>query len=306
MLFEIRTILRRRVTPAGSLMAVAGLLSLAGCAPRPDDGDPSSFDAAADAATIIEPVPDAPVIADEGLPGTMEPIRGLEPPARQFCVAPDDEGPHPAVLLLHTHWGLDESHRSFARRLAAAGFSVCSPDVFEGVTSTSTRTREKLLNGVSRKRATQLVRAALADLPNREGVIEGAIGVVGLGPGGVWAYEALAAGQASGVDASAVEIRVLALDATRFRDEQAELAPVPCPVLLIHGERDAAYSGASGADMVARLEAAATGGVTVRSIPGAGVQVFDTHIRAYSEWADREAFELLIESLRRHTASESS
>lgn len=47
-------------------------------------------------------------------------------------VAPAQPAPGPAVLLLHTWWGLNEVMRDLADRLAGDGFTVMAPDLFDG------------------------------------------------------------------------------------------------------------------------------------------------------------------------------
>ena len=47
-------------------------------------------------------------------------------------IAPARPSPGPAVLLLHTWWGLNEVMRDLADRLAEDGFTVMAPDLFDG------------------------------------------------------------------------------------------------------------------------------------------------------------------------------
>lgn len=47
-------------------------------------------------------------------------------------IATPPAGQGPGVLLLHTWWGLNQPVKDFADRLAADGFTVSAPDLFEG------------------------------------------------------------------------------------------------------------------------------------------------------------------------------
>jgi carboxymethylenebutenolidase len=52
-------------------------------------------------------------------------------------VASAKPSPGPPVLLLHPWWGLNQTIRDLADRLAGDGFTVVAPDLFDGVVSTT-------------------------------------------------------------------------------------------------------------------------------------------------------------------------
>lgn len=45
-----------------------------------------------------------------------------------YLVAPDDDGPFPAVLVIHENRGLNPHIEDVARRAAVAGFLALAPD----------------------------------------------------------------------------------------------------------------------------------------------------------------------------------
>ena len=47
-------------------------------------------------------------------------------------LAPARPSPGPGVMLLHTWWGLNETMRDLADRMAGDGFTVMAPDLFDG------------------------------------------------------------------------------------------------------------------------------------------------------------------------------
>jgi carboxymethylenebutenolidase len=52
-------------------------------------------------------------------------------------VASARHSPGPPVLLLHTWWGLNQTMRDLADRLAGDGFTVLAPDLFDGTVNTT-------------------------------------------------------------------------------------------------------------------------------------------------------------------------
>jgi carboxymethylenebutenolidase len=51
---------------------------------------------------------------------------------RAYVALPEGDGPHPAVIMIHEWWGLNESIVGMADELAAAGYVVVAPDTFRG------------------------------------------------------------------------------------------------------------------------------------------------------------------------------
>ena len=49
-----------------------------------------------------------------------------------YLAQPDGDGPHPAVLLIHEWWGLNEGMTILADALAAEGYVVLAPDAYRG------------------------------------------------------------------------------------------------------------------------------------------------------------------------------
>ena len=49
-----------------------------------------------------------------------------------YLATPDEPGPHPAVLLIHEWWGLNEMMPVMAEALADEGYVVLAPDAYRG------------------------------------------------------------------------------------------------------------------------------------------------------------------------------
>jgi carboxymethylenebutenolidase len=54
---------------------------------------------------------------------------------RAYVARPDGPGPHPAVIMIHEFFGLNDSIRAKADLLAESGYVVVAPDVFRGSTT---------------------------------------------------------------------------------------------------------------------------------------------------------------------------
>lgn len=59
-------------------------------------------------------------------------INGVGAASGGYLAEPAGPGPHPAVLMLHEWWGLDEGITAMADALAAEGYVVFAPDVYRG------------------------------------------------------------------------------------------------------------------------------------------------------------------------------
>lgn len=57
------------------------------------------------------------------------------PDVRAYIARPAGAGRHPAVIMVHEFWGLNDSIRAKADLLAESGYVVVAPDVFRGSTT---------------------------------------------------------------------------------------------------------------------------------------------------------------------------
>lgn len=89
-------------------------------------------------------------------------------------VRPDGNGRHPAVLILHGAGGVRENHKTYARRLADAGFVALLPQLI------SIRLGANEPAGLLRSE----ISAAVALLKGRKEIDGSRIGLVGFGEGG--------------------------------------------------------------------------------------------------------------------------
>ena len=64
-------------------------------------------------------------------------------------LAPARPAPGPPVLLLHPWWGLNQTIRDLADRLAGDGFTVMAPDLFDGTVLTTPEDAKAHLNSLT-------------------------------------------------------------------------------------------------------------------------------------------------------------
>ncbi len=261
------------------LIALA-LVVAAGCAPAEKPGPPSP-----PFPSVVDPVPDTPVVADKGLPGRWERLDGVEPPARAFVVAPDGTA-RGGVVLVPSIWGTTREVRDLARRIAEKGWLVAVPDLYEGVVATSRISMKELLAGVSAARAQSLIVATRARLESDLG--EAPLALVALGRGAVWAL---------GQGVPLAGYRAAAFDTAPLDDGKIEeFAAAHLPVLVLFGDNSSLYP------LERRIElgdGAARAGATlvIFPVPGAGSELFDPKGAGFSEYAYGEALARLLSFL---------
>jgi carboxymethylenebutenolidase len=123
----------------------------------------------------------------------------LDGGAGRAWLARPDSGAGPGVLLLHAWWGLNETFRSLADRLASEGFDVLAPDLFHGVVVDTIEAAEAAGEQHDRdwRAIFATVQAAAAQLVADRGEIGRGIGVVGASFGAAYALELVGAPPAS-------------------------------------------------------------------------------------------------------------
>ncbi len=271
-------------------LSVAAVLTATGCggAGKPDRP------ALPEAPSVFEPVPEAPVPADDGKPGVYERLPGIDPPVRDFLVEPGDGSQVPGIVLAHSWWGLDPGTRDLARDLAAGGFLVVVPDLYEQVVATSRTSATELLAGVDADRARTLLAAGLDRLAGHPR-FDGRAFLLGVEQGGDFAVP-LAAARAA--ESAEPPLRGLVLDSTNLSRHLEVLPRVGCPVLWLVGAGSAAFDTNLEREW---KEAARRGGVdlTVSLVPAAGTGLLDPRSLGYREKAYHEAIERILGWMKR-------
>jgi len=99
-------------------------------------------------------------------------------------------GPGPGVLVIQEWWGLDDSVKAVADRLAAAGFVAFAPDLYHGEVAGHDEMDKAahLMNTLPADRAVRDMGAALDALAAHRAVTGPGLGVVGFCMGGMLSF----------------------------------------------------------------------------------------------------------------------
>jgi carboxymethylenebutenolidase len=108
-----------------------------------------------------------------------------------YLAAPQTPGKHPAIILIHEWWGLNEDIKALARRFAQNGYVALAVDLYEGQTTTDQGTARELSGNVRQNTdaAFANLRAALDHLRARSDVDGEKLASVGWCFGGGWSYQ---------------------------------------------------------------------------------------------------------------------
>jgi carboxymethylenebutenolidase len=109
-----------------------------------------------------------------------------------FLARPADDKKHPALILIHEWWGLNENIRDNARQFAKAGYVALAVDLYKGQVATSPAEARKLATEVrnNKEEAFAHLNKAVHFLENQSAsVMPERIASVGWCFGGGWSYE---------------------------------------------------------------------------------------------------------------------
>jgi carboxymethylenebutenolidase len=88
--------------------------------------------------------------------------------------------------VFHPWWGLNDDLVAYADRLAAAGFAVVAPDMFDGDVATTIEDADRLSSGANRDALEAIALAAVDGLADRLGP-DAPLAVLGFSFGAAWA-----------------------------------------------------------------------------------------------------------------------
>ncbi len=103
--------------------------------------------------------------------------------------APSTPGRHPALIVVHEWWGLNDFAKTKAQQLAAQGYVTLAVDLYRGPVASDPDTAHQLSRGLPEDRAKRDLAAAFAYLASRPDVEVREIATIGWCMGGGYALE---------------------------------------------------------------------------------------------------------------------
>jgi carboxymethylenebutenolidase len=101
-----------------------------------------------------------------------------------FLALPSGEGKHPAIVVIHEWWGLNDWVKEQAEKLADQGYVALAVDLYRGKVATDPEAAHELYRGLPQDRAVRDLKAAFDYLAARPDVNPDRIGSVGWCMGG--------------------------------------------------------------------------------------------------------------------------
>ena len=107
-----------------------------------------------------------------------------------FLAAPEGAGKHPALILVHEWWGLNDWVRDRARHFADEGYVALAVDLYRGKAADGDADKaHQLMRGLPEDRAARDLRAAFEYLAGRPDVEASRIGSIGWCMGGGYSLQ---------------------------------------------------------------------------------------------------------------------
>lgn len=101
-----------------------------------------------------------------------------------YLVAPTTSGKHPAIIVIHEWWGLNDWVTEQARKFADLGYVTLAVDLYRGKSTADPNEAHELMRGLPEDRGLRDLKAAFSYIASQPDVEPGKIGVVGWCMGG--------------------------------------------------------------------------------------------------------------------------
>ena len=149
--------------------------------------------------------------------------------AQGVLYLPHGAGPHPALVVIHEWWGLNDWVKQQAAGYAAQGYVTLAVDLYRGKVATDPETAHELSRGLPQDQGVRDLTSAVAWLQHRRDVRPSRIGAVGWCMGGGYALQLAIASPA---------LRAVAVNYGALPTDKAALARIHAAVLGNFGGQD--------------------------------------------------------------------
>jgi carboxymethylenebutenolidase len=106
-----------------------------------------------------------------------------------YLAVPDKEGVHPAVIVIHEWWGLNDWVKAQTQELASLGYVSLAVDLYGGKTATDPNEAHELSRGLPQDKGLRDIQAGYDYLLTRKDVNKERIAVIGWCMGGGYALQ---------------------------------------------------------------------------------------------------------------------
>lgn len=106
-----------------------------------------------------------------------------------YLALPSGEGKHPAVIVIHEYWGLNDWVKEQTQKFADQGYVALAVDLYRGKVTQDANEAHELMRGLPDDRGLRDLQAAFAYLSSRSDVNAEKIGSVGWCMGGGWSVK---------------------------------------------------------------------------------------------------------------------
>jgi carboxymethylenebutenolidase len=106
-----------------------------------------------------------------------------------YLALPSGTGKHPAIIVIHEWWGLNDWVKQQAQQFANQGYAALAVDLYHGQTAATADEAHILMRGLPDDRGLRDLEAAFTYLSNRPDVDANRIGAIGWCMGGGWSIK---------------------------------------------------------------------------------------------------------------------
>jgi carboxymethylenebutenolidase len=177
-----------------------------------------------------------------------------------YLALPEGTGKHPAIIVIHEWWGLNDWVKEQAQKYAGQGYVALAVDLYRGKVGTTADEAHILMRGLPDDRGLRDLEAAFAYLASRPDVDASKIGAIGWCMGGGWSIK-LAEDQP--------KLAAFVVNYGSLPTDSAIVAKIKAPMLGNFGADDGGIPPASVHAFESAMEAAGKN-VNIKIYDGAG------------------------------------